>query len=129
VTVSRAELTEGWTDQQRRLLIEFLTPQQKNILRERIRRIFNGYDEDQKADAIAFINSEGNGESHGIAEYEAACLFGSDPAFVNEFRRIRRINDPSLPALTAYKPSVKMSGMEYAAKLHGNLGKRGRKKK
>jgi hypothetical protein len=78
-------LTQGWSSDQRRALVNILDERQVTLVRRR---------EKHEADeAIQFLITRGaNGyASWGIVEYTAVALFGRDPVFRDRWQEIRRM--------------------------------------
>lgn len=88
-------LTQGWSGDQRRALVNFLDERQITMVRRRIELdcAINNYEKHEADEAINFLTSRGaNGyASWGIVEYTAAMLFGRDPAFRDRWQEIRRM--------------------------------------
>ena len=98
-------LTLGWSGDQRRALRDFIieTPARVQIMRDRIKlRHRDGvYDGEEATAALEFL--DGGPPGYGIVEYEAASLWGADPIFRVEWRRIRRL-DPEMAQTVADDP-------------------------
>jgi hypothetical protein len=88
-------LTQGWSSDQRRALVNILDERQVTLVRRRIELdcMINDYEKHEADEAIQFLITRGaNGyASWGIVEYTAVALFGRDPVFRDRWQEIRRM--------------------------------------
>lgn len=86
-------LTQGWTGDMRRALMEALTDEQLRTVLARIEsgRVERKFEREEATEAVAFARSRGaHGSGWGIPEYVCAVAFGRDPEFRETWQRIRR---------------------------------------
>jgi len=122
-------LTLGWSGEMRRALMSALTDEQRAIVIDRIHLEHREHriEQEERYETTLFVRTHGaEGASYGLPEWICATVFGSDPAFRDTWQTIRRMDGTvtEVPPVRVLPPT----GLELAAKLHGNLGKRRKKK-
>lgn len=88
-------ITQGWSGDQRRALVNFLDDRQVPMVRTRIQmeRDSGRFETHEADEAVRYLDGRGadGTSSFGIVEYVAAVLFGKDPVFRDRWQQIRRM--------------------------------------